>query len=114
MATRKTDRPLQRFIDERASGQFRYPQNLHHSAGHDPDRAGWDGMNDPMVRDHAAQNEAIPVGNSEPPPAHPLSASVERFAAGENGGSWGTVRIAQLSNSKTPAEDIPADAALSN
>ena len=35
MATRETDRPLQRVIGERASGQFRYPQNLHHSGGHD-------------------------------------------------------------------------------
>ena len=36
MATRETDRPLLRFIGQRASGQLRYPQNLHHSAGHDP------------------------------------------------------------------------------
>ncbi|MDT7533776.1 hypothetical protein OVY48_10105 [Sphingobium sp. SA2] len=35
MTTRETDRPLQRFIDERASGQLRYPQNLHHLLGHD-------------------------------------------------------------------------------
>jgi hypothetical protein len=38
MATRETDRPLQRVIGERASGQFRYPQNLHHSGGHDQGR----------------------------------------------------------------------------
>jgi len=35
VTTRETDRPLQRLFDERASGQLRYPQNLHHAPGHD-------------------------------------------------------------------------------
>lgn len=36
MTTRETDRPLQRFIGERASGQLRYRRKLHHLPGHNP------------------------------------------------------------------------------
>ncbi len=75
--------------------------------------AGWNGMNDPAVREYASQDEEIPVDVVEPPPrVRTLPASVERFVSDE-GGDWGTVRIAQAPDSKTPAEDIPADAAIS-
>ncbi|WP_150291116.1 hypothetical protein [Sphingobium estronivorans] len=80
------------------------------------DRAGWDGMSDPVVRDYAEQDEAIPVDEGESPPpvtARTLPAAVERFAADESEDRREPVRIAQVQNSKTPAEEAPADAAWS-
>lgn len=78
------------------------------------DMAGWDGMSDPMVRDYAAQDDPAQVGYAEPPPpARTLPASVERFADGESVGSVPPVRIAQAPDGRTPAEENPADAAMS-
>jgi len=78
------------------------------------DMAGWDGMNDPVVRDYAAQDAVSEVDDvGPPPPARTLPASIERFAAGESEGSMQPVKIAQAPNSRTPAEEAPADAAFS-
>ncbi|AMK24994.1 hypothetical protein K426_20325 [Sphingobium sp. TKS] len=78
------------------------------------DMAGWDGMNDPVVRDYAAQDVVSEADDVEPPPpARTLPASIERFVAGESEGSLQPVKIAQAPNSKPPAEDSPADAAFS-
>ncbi|WP_313802221.1 hypothetical protein [Sphingobium sp.] len=78
------------------------------------DMAGGDGTNDPMMRDYAAQDEVIPTDEAEPPPAvRTLPESIERFAAGEGEDAWGSVRVAQVQNDKTPAEEAPADVAVS-
>lgn len=71
------------------------------------DMAGWDGMDDPAVRDYAAQEELVPASYAEPPPTpatQTLPVSIE--------GDWQPVRMAQAPNSKTPAEEAPADAAV--
>lgn len=72
------------------------------------DRAGWDGMQDPVVRDYAAQEESgqsgyaapVPLEGTEPAPA-------ERFAESED--SWGPVRVAQAPHGQMSAEETPAD-----
>ncbi|WP_232307413.1 MULTISPECIES: hypothetical protein [Sphingobium] len=78
------------------------------------DMAGWSGMSDPLVRDYAARDEPNQTDYADPPPpVRTLPASIERLAAGESDGDWPPVQIAQARNSKTPAEEIPADAAFS-
>ncbi|QDC38652.1 hypothetical protein [Sphingobium fuliginis] len=78
------------------------------------DMAGWDGMNDPAVRDYAAQGDEMTPDHAEPPQTvRTLPASIERFANGESEGSFQPVRIAQAPESRTSAEEAPADAALS-
>src|SRR3546814_13259227 len=53
------------------------------------DMAGWDGMNDPVVRDYAAQDDGMTPDHAEPPrPVRMLPASIERFADGEGEGSF--------------------------
>ncbi|EQB01303.1 hypothetical protein L286_16055 [Sphingobium sp. HDIP04] len=78
------------------------------------DMAGWDGMNDPVVRDYAAQDDEMTPDHAEPPPpVRMLPASIERFADGEGEGSFQPVRIARAPDSGTSAQEAPADAAMS-
>jgi hypothetical protein len=79
--------------------------------------AGWDGTNDPVVRDYTAdyamQDDAMQADYGAPPaPVRTLPASIERFAAGEGEGNWGPVKIARAPDSKTPAGEAPADAVV--
>src|SRR3546814_14597441 len=77
------------------------------------DMAGWDGMNDPVVRDYAAQDDGMTPDHAEPPrPVRMLPASIERFADGEGEGSFQPVRVARAPDSGTSAEEAPADAAM--
>ena len=59
---------------------------------------GWDGYDDPMVRDYAAQDHAAPedlLAQADPPPQPvQLPANIERFAAGESGSAQ-TMQLAQ-------------------
>ena len=59
---------------------------------------GWDGYDDPVVRDYAAQDHAAPedlLAQADPPPQPvQLPADVERFAAGESGSAQ-TMQLAQ-------------------
>lgn len=84
------------------------------------DMAGWQGMNDPVVRDYAAQDDSFQADHGpppEPPVVQRLPAAIERFAAGEAGEPWQRVKVAQIpvpaDDSNTPAEKVPADAAMS-
>ena len=79
--------------------------------------AGWDGMNDPVVRDYTAdyvtQDDAMQADYGAPPAPVPTSpASIEGFAAGEGEGNWGSVKVARAPDSKTPAGEAPADAVV--
>lgn len=83
------------------------------------DRAGWDGMNDPVVQHYAAQDEVAPADYAEPPAApsaQKLPAAIARFASGGYEGSRQPVTVAQAplpsQDSKTPAEETPADVAV--